>query len=324
MNLKHFANIKAGKQSAIAIAFCMYLIALLMNGSNGIVASGISLSSSEIVFFRMAIGTLFLAAVFFGTRRKFTVLQNKRELALLVGAGAAISCELLFVYEAYRTAGVGMATILCYLGPIAVMALSPILFRERLTIAKGVGFAVVVFGSLLVNISALGGGTSITGIFCGLASAAGLAAMIILNKMVTKTPGLERSLIQLGSCAVICGIYLAVTKGLPQVIADTTAGGQWPAAVLVGALAAIANLLYFSAVAKLPAQRVAVCGYLEPLSAVLMSVVILGEQMLPLQVIGAALIIGGALFGEAAGKKRAGASARPKVVFRPLRRRHAA
>lgn len=43
---------------------------------------------------------------------------------------------------------------------------------------------------------------------------------------------------------------------------------------------------------------VAVCGYLEPLSAVLFSVLFLKEQMLPLQIIGAVLILGGALFSE--------------------------
>ena len=55
---------------------------------------------------------------------------------------------------------------------------------------------------------------------------------------------------------------------------------------------------YFSSIGKLPAQTVAVCGYIEPLSAVLLSTIVLKERMLPLQFLGAALIIGGALFGE--------------------------
>ena len=314
--MKALFKSKACKRSAGAIAFCMYLVALLINGSNGIVTAGMQISSSEIVFSRMAIGTLFLAAVFFGTRRKLTVLHDKREFALLVAAGVAIACELLFVYEAYRTAGVGMATILCYLGPIAVMALSPILFRERLTAAKCAGFAVVVIGCVLINTLALGNGTSPVGILCGLASAAGLATMVILNKKVTRTPGLERSLVQLGSCAVVCGIYLAFTTGLPQVLSHITVADEWPNAVFIGALSAIANLLYFSAVAKLPVQRVAVFGYLEPLSAVFMSMIILGEQMLPLQILGAVLIIGGALFVEIVGNKAPRAQRAQSIALR--------
>ena len=43
---------------------------------------------------------------------------------------------------------------------------------------------------------------------------------------------------------------------------------------------------------------VAISGYLEPLSAIILATLILGETMRPLQMIGAVLIIGGAVFGE--------------------------
>lgn len=60
----------------------------------------------------------------------------------------------------------------------------------------------------------------------------------------------------------------------------------------------IGCLLYFSAVAKLPVQTVAVVGYLEPLSAVVFSAVLLGEVITPVRLMGAALIIGGAIFAN--------------------------
>ena len=61
--------------------------------------------------------------------------------------------------------------------------------------------------------------------------------------------------------------------------------------------------MYFSSINRLPAQSVAICGYIEPLSAVLLSVLFLNETMSPLQMTGAALIIGGALYGELGKKK---------------------
>lgn len=60
----------------------------------------------------------------------------------------------------------------------------------------------------------------------------------------------------------------------------------------------IGCLLYFSAVAKLPVQTVAVVGYLEPLSAVVFSAALLGEAITPVRLMGAALIIGGAIFAN--------------------------
>lgn len=51
-------------------------------------------------------------------------------------------------------------------------------------------------------------------------------------------------------------------------------------------------------------QTVAILGYLEPLSAIVFSVIFLNEQMIDIQIIGAALIIGGALFGELSKMKK--------------------
>jgi len=55
---------------------------------------------------------------------------------------------------------------------------------------------------------------------------------------------------------------------------------------------------YFSSIGNLPVQSIAICGYLEPLSAVLFSVLLLKKVMPPIQIIGAVLILGGAILGE--------------------------
>jgi drug/metabolite transporter (DMT)-like permease len=60
----------------------------------------------------------------------------------------------------------------------------------------------------------------------------------------------------------------------------------------------IGCFFYFTSIGNLPVQTVAICGYLEPLSAVLFSMLFLSEYMGLVQIIGAALIIGGAAFGE--------------------------
>lgn len=49
---------------------------------------------------------------------------------------------------------------------------------------------------------------------------------------------------------------------------------------------------------ELAVQTVAVCGYLEPLAAVVFAAVLLHETMLPLQILGAVLILCGAAGAE--------------------------
>jgi drug/metabolite transporter (DMT)-like permease len=55
---------------------------------------------------------------------------------------------------------------------------------------------------------------------------------------------------------------------------------------------------YFSSLGSLPVQTVSICGYLEPLSALIFSATILGEKLSLMQIAGTALILGGAAFGE--------------------------
>ena len=82
--------------------------------------------------------------------------------------------------------------------------------------------------------------------------------------------------------------------------------GDWGYILWLGIInTGLGCFMYFSSISRLPAQSVAVCGYIEPLSAVLLSVLFLNETMSLLQITGAALIIGGALYGEL-GKKKCG------------------
>ncbi len=55
---------------------------------------------------------------------------------------------------------------------------------------------------------------------------------------------------------------------------------------------------YFSSIGSLPVQTVSICGYLEPLSALIFLAAILGEKLSLMQIAGAVLILGGAAFGE--------------------------
>ena len=79
----------------------------------------------------------------------------------------------------------------------------------------------------------------------------------------------------------------------------TVPAGNWPWILWLALLnTGIGCYFYFSSFSVLPVQTVAVCGYLEPLSAIFFSVIFLHEAMLPLQWLGAALIIGGAILSE--------------------------
>ena len=199
------------------------------------------------------------------------------------------------MFEAYRHLGVGTASLVYYCGPIIVAALSPWLFGERLTRAKLAGFGLVLVGVLLVNGRALGEGASGWGLFCGGMSAVMYAAMVVFTKKVRHVEGLESSAVQLASSFAAVALFVGATGGTSLQIG----AADWAPLLVLGLVnTGFGCFVYFSAMGKLPAQTVSVCGYLEPLAAVVLSALLLGEAFSPAQAAGVALVIGGAVYAE--------------------------
>ena len=276
-------------------AYIQYILALLLFGSNGIVAGAIALNSYEIVLLRTFFGSLFLAVIFKMTRRRLTFYQKKRDFLYLASSGAAMGASWMLLYEAYQEIGVGVATLAYYCGPVIVMALSAALFQERLTRRRITGFFAVLLGMGLVNIQALHGGKSLWGLFCGGMAAVMYACMVICNKKAQRITGLENSFLQLFVSFLTVAVFVLAKQGLGLRIASE----DWLPILILGFVNTGAGCyLYFSSIGRLPVQTVAVCGYLEPLSAVLLSAVFLDETCTAAQILGGGLMIGGAVFAQ--------------------------
>lgn len=276
------------------LPFLKYLMALLMFGTNGIVASHISLSSYEIVLLRTLIGSLFLIAIYFITGCKLSFYKNKKQSAFIAVSGIAMGASWMFLYEAYAQIGVSISSLLYYCGPVIVMALSPLLFNEKLTLLKIAGFIAVLMGVFLIN-----GNVSVQlnklGILCGLMSAVMYSFMVICNKKAKDITGLENSMLQLLVSFLTSAVFVGIKQGYAM---DIQAESVLPIVILGLVNTGVGCYFYFSSIDRLPVQTVAVCGYLEPLSAVMFSSLLLNEQLTTLQIIGAVLIIGGAICGE--------------------------
>lgn len=275
--------------------YLKYIFALLLFGSNGIVASLIHLCSYEIVLLRTLIGSLLLIAIFFIAREKLTFYKYKTQSVFLAISGIAMGTSWIFLYEAYDEIGVSLASLAYYCGPVIVMMLSPFLFGEKLTKLKVCSFLVVLVGIFLVNGTAFENGVSVWGLACGLLSAVCYSLMVMFNKKAKDITGLENAMLQLFVAFLTVAIFVGIKQGYRMEI-DTQS--IIPILVLGLLNTGIGCYFYFSSIGKLPVQTVAICGYLEPLSAVLFSVIFLKETMLPLQIVGAVLIIGGAMLGE--------------------------
>lgn len=279
-------------------AYFKYLAALLMFGTNGIVASYILLNSYEIVYLRTIIGSIFLIAVFALTKQKVQFWKNKSHFLYLVISGVTMGASWMFLYEAYAQIGVSIATLAYYCGPVIVMIVSPFLFKERMTTAKLLGFLAVIIGMICVNgltLSSQGG--SSWGLICGILSAITYAFMVIFNKKAKSITGLENSMCQLITSFITVTIFMGFKQGFSV---NFTEGNLDLIPILILGIVntGIGCYFYFSSIVALPVQTVSILGYLEPLSALIFSAALLGEKLSLEQIAGAVLILGGAAVGE--------------------------
>ncbi len=276
-------------------SYLKYLSSLLLFGSNGIVASYILLNSHEIVFLRTFIGSIFLLCLFLLSKQKLQAFVNKKDAIYLIASGISTGISWLFLYQAYTEIGVSLATLACYCGPIIVILLSPLIFNERLDIYKISGFIIVFTGMIFVNGSELSQTGISFGLVCGILSAVTYSLMVIFAKKVKTINGLEYSFIQLISSFLIVAIFLGLKQGfyIPKLTENI-----FPVLFLGVINTGIGCYLYFSSIKELPAGTVAICGYLEPLSALFFSAIFLNERLSFIQIIGAIFIIGGAIIAE--------------------------
>ena len=279
-----------------------YVCGLLLFGSNGYVASHIALSSHEIVLLRSILGTILLAALFFAGGRSASIyLRSKKDSLFVILSGAAMAADWLLLFEAYQQIGVSLSILINYCGPFIVIALSPLILKEKLRMRKIAAMAAAFIGVILVSGSAAVSGINPRGLLCAILSAFAYALMVLANKKSKTITGMENSMLQLLTTTIVVVLFSLMTRRIPAAI---DRGSLFPILWLGLINTGLGCYLYFSSINGISAQSVGILGYLEPLSGVLLSAALLGERMSPLQILGAALILLGALFSELCFKRK--------------------
>ena len=283
-----------------------FVLSVVIFGTIGIFRRYIPLPSGLIAFSRGLIGMLFLLA--FVTLRgirlsKENIRRNGWKLLL---SGAFLGFNWILLFEAYRYTSVAVATLCYYMAPILVVLVSPLLFGESLGGRKLLCVVVALVGMVLVSgvvDSGFGGGDNLKGVLLGLGAAVLYASVVLMNKKITGISSYEKTIVQLGTAAAVILPYTLLTESVdPQ---------AWTlravlCLVLVGIVhTGVAYALYFGAVSDMKAQTAALFSDLDPVVAILLSALLLGEPMTLAVGIGAVLVLGAALLCEMEpGKKR--------------------
>lgn len=287
------------KQRNDTIAILTYIGSALVFGTIGIFRRYIPVSSAFLAFSRGILGGLFVMA-YIKIRNKGSVKDIPRQKLLwLIISGAVMGINWMLLFEAYNHTTVAIATLCYYMQPTILILLSPILFREKLTKKKTVCAAVAVLGMVLVS-GILGSsdsqGNNLYGVLLGLGAACFYAGVIIINKKIEGIDPYPKTMIQLLSAGITMIPYMLITHSFDSF---PTAPSTLLLLLIVGLVhTGITYVLYFGSMEHLRTQTVAILGYIDPVSALFFSAILLKEPLSMYNIIGAVLIIGSALISE--------------------------
>jgi drug/metabolite transporter (DMT)-like permease len=263
-----------------------------------------SLDSFSIVFWRLVIACIALAAFSVVFRRSFQqrlVKQNIKELLVL---SVFISFHFIFFTMSIKDTTILNATVLVSTAPFFSMLISTFVFNLRPSRFALVGLAISFIGVCLI---ALGEATN-AGMFAEGASStlkgdleAVLAALVesfYLNygrKVRAKMSILSIMLpvyaftgVVVGTLSVLVGTGVSTVSRVPSTVLPLIGLGLLPTA--------IAHTLYFSSLSNFKSFETATMALLEPIGATILGIAVFREIPAPIFALGAGLILTGIFF----------------------------
>jgi drug/metabolite transporter (DMT)-like permease len=238
--------------------------------------------------------TMLPMALWSGRRRRTRgplAARSPSSWAWLFALGVSDALNALCFFGAMQRTSVALAVLTHYLTPLLVALLSPWVLREPAKRSTWGALALALAGLvLLLRPWAALGDDDVVGAALGAASAVFYAANVFVGKRLSGifAPAEVAAWPKASSLAVLVAAAWATDTPLPSssVIAVLLAGG-----VVFGALPTV---LFYAGLARIAASQASVLTLMEPLVAVVVGVVVWGEALHPLGVVGAVGVLGAA------------------------------
>lgn len=275
------------------------IVSMCIFGTIGILRRHIPLSSSLVALVRGVIGALFLLLVILFSRKSLDRDAIRKNFPLLSLSGIAIGFNWILLFESYNYTSVATATLCYYLAPILVILASPFVLKEKLTVKKMLCTITALGGMVLVSgVSGTGfsGIAELKGILFGIGAAILYACVILMNKKMPNVPAYDKTILQLSIASIALLPYVMLTENLSAV---TFTPLSIVLLLVTGIVhTGIAYWMYFGSMGDLPSHTVALLSYIDPILAIVLSVVLLREPMDLASGIGAVMILTAAYFSE--------------------------
>jgi len=243
------------------------LLAIVLWSSLGIVVRFSALPVHVLTFYSLVIALMIQGTIIFakGYHREIRGVATLK-YPVLLGVIAAVN-NISFFY-AFKTTTIANAVLTHYTAPVIVAFLAVFFLKERLT--KTIIAAILLASAGLVimlnGLSVAEGQT--VGIVSGLISGVAYAFIVIFGRLYAR---------QYRPIMLTVVVNATIVLLLAPFIAEVPAGEIRNVLIMGIVHGTIAPILYYRGLQEVSATRTAVLGYLEPVCAILLSMVFLHE-----------------------------------------------
>lgn len=266
-------------------------IAAASYGTNPIFAiplyrEGISVTSVLFMRYAMAVAIMFFVTMI--KSPKAFVIKPKY-VGLLAFMGILMVLSSIALFESYKYLSAGIASTLLFFYPVMVAVIMAIFYKERLTKKSWACLITAFLGVVILSKNDDGGFISLLGLTLVMLSSLSYAIYLVyinrgpMKKINTSTITfyviLGGFLVMIPYCLLDGGLMLPKTTP------------AWINAIGLGFFPTVISLIFTSrAIALIGSTETAIFGALEPLTAVILGILILGETLTITPAIGMILI----------------------------------
>jgi DME family drug/metabolite transporter len=284
----------------MAAGYLAVALAGIMWGSLGVWARmlfALGLAPGPAVTLRAVIGFIFLAAAL-GIARPQALKADRSDLPFFAffGFGAVTAFYLLY-FTTISLTTIATAAILLYTAPAFVNILARLLFNEPLTPAKLAALGLSWTGIFLVIGAYQPATLQVTPLaaLTGLGSGFTYALYTVLSKRLLRTYSHWTVLFYgLGFGA----LFLAVLQAPAVLASNLGIPALWPPLLIVSLVTVAAYAFYTWGISRVPVGRASIVAMVEPVAAGLLGFIVLGERLELPQLIGAVLVLTGAVLAQ--------------------------
>lgn len=282
----------------------LYLTAMVIYGTTGIIKHFIPYSAGLVSFFRAIIGAIFLYALIRFSGRRPDLKAIRANLWRLIAVGVLLGFNWIAFFESCNNTTVAKASLCYYMTPVFFILLTPVFFKEKLTLKKIICTVIAITGMVLVSgvLTEKGAGVEdAKGLLLGLLAAVLYTAFLIVARGIGEMEPTDRTFFELTVAAITLLPYWLFTDKVSEIRLETV---PVLLVLLIGVMnTGVAYAFYFGTMGKLSTQAVAIFSYADPAVSVLLSALLLREPLGLWGAIGAVLVLGSMIICDLEFKK---------------------